>query len=361
MFKFGFEIDEDGDISQPQAPEEQPQRDVVQVEPFSELSVAQLLDALPSQLSYSPLLIPLSSARETITLARRDLFDARFQLISAGTGADDEEPRNETESSALNFLDAPSDLVPGVYEGGLKTWECSLDLVHYVDGIAGTSGGSYFAGKRILEAGCGTAIPSTYILSQLFHEEPTPEGAELHLQDYNASVVELITFPNIVLAWYMSPASQRYRSSVAPDSDAGTLPLADPTSPGELPMTSELKEAFSASLELHNIRLRFFSGPWQSLAAHLLAAKYDIVLTSETIYRVDAVPALIQLLRAASGEQTICLVAAKVLYFGVGGGVAEFVAALEKESKGWGWKANPRTVWERTTGVGRKILQIEWT
>ena len=35
---------------------------------------------------------------------------------------------------ALDFLDAPSDLVvPGVYEGGLiKTWECSLDLVEHL-------------------------------------------------------------------------------------------------------------------------------------------------------------------------------------------------------------------------------------
>ena len=35
----------------------------------------------------------------------------------------------------LEFLNAPSDLIPGIYEGGLKTWECSLDLVDYLDQI----------------------------------------------------------------------------------------------------------------------------------------------------------------------------------------------------------------------------------
>jgi protein-histidine N-methyltransferase len=52
---------------------------------------------------------------------RRDLFDARFQLLAQG----------RDEQAAL--VDAPADLVPGVYEGGLKTWECALDLAAYLD------------------------------------------------------------------------------------------------------------------------------------------------------------------------------------------------------------------------------------
>ena len=51
---------------------------------------------------------------------------------------DDEEEEVEPKSttvvdpSILNYLDAPSDLLPGVYEGGLKTWECSVDLAGIV-------------------------------------------------------------------------------------------------------------------------------------------------------------------------------------------------------------------------------------
>ena len=52
---------------------------------------------------------------------------------------------------ALDFLNAPSDLVPGVYEGGLKTWECSLDLVEYLHELQYSSNFGGFAGNRVLE------------------------------------------------------------------------------------------------------------------------------------------------------------------------------------------------------------------
>ena len=97
------------------------------------------------------MVIPLSSS-ESVTLARRDLFDARFQLISEGATDEPEGSRPsdsafENKNLALEFLDAPSDLVPGVYEGGLKTWECSLDLANYLDQIREAD----IRGKSLLE------------------------------------------------------------------------------------------------------------------------------------------------------------------------------------------------------------------
>lgn len=88
--------------------------------------------------------MPLSSARKSITLIRRDVFDARFQLISSPD-------LSETDKRALESLDKPSDLIPGVYEGGLKTWECSLDLVAYLDSLKDQSNYSGFIGRNILE------------------------------------------------------------------------------------------------------------------------------------------------------------------------------------------------------------------
>jgi protein-histidine N-methyltransferase len=89
---------------------------------------------------------------------RRDLFDARFQLISEGAGDnvesgqqgndEDASEQKEVDRKALEYLDAPSDLVPGVYEGGLKTWECSLDLVDYLDSLKDVEN---FNGKKILD------------------------------------------------------------------------------------------------------------------------------------------------------------------------------------------------------------------
>lgn len=55
------------------------------------------------------------------------------------------------DEDALGFLDAPSDLVPGVYEGGLKTWECSLDLAECLHRSIGGDPGDNLKGRRILE------------------------------------------------------------------------------------------------------------------------------------------------------------------------------------------------------------------
>lgn len=86
-------------------------------------------------------------------MLRRDLFDARFQLISQDEI--DEQSGNGTkgkEREEFN-VDEATDLVKGVYEGGLKTWECSLDLVDYLDTIGcGLTGEEEMVrGKSVLE------------------------------------------------------------------------------------------------------------------------------------------------------------------------------------------------------------------
>jgi len=50
-------------------------------------------------------------------LPKRDLYDVRVQLLQEGSVND----------HVIDQLDK-SDLRSGVYEGGFKTWECSLDL-----------------------------------------------------------------------------------------------------------------------------------------------------------------------------------------------------------------------------------------
>lgn len=89
-------------------------------------------------------MLPLSTGEE-VKMARRDLHDARFQVISQDTEGSDLACGSDQE---LQFLEAPSDLVPGVYEGGLKTWECSLDLAGY---LQETEIGKNVRGKRVLE------------------------------------------------------------------------------------------------------------------------------------------------------------------------------------------------------------------
>ncbi|THV05094.1 hypothetical protein K435DRAFT_826596 [Dendrothele bispora CBS 962.96] len=388
MFKFNFDIedaDDEASIIDNSVEKAVASQSEVSQNPFKELPVQHLLDSLPSQLSCSPITITLQESADTIHLARRDLFDARFQAISEGTGV----PENENDAldphSALAFLEAPSDLVPGVYEGGLKTWECSLDLVDYLRSLE-QKGNFFVFGKRILEIGCGTAVPSTYLLNAIFSSTKQDKDTVLHLQDYNDSALELVTFPNILLAWYMSPASASFRSTVSDanqsgENDSPIFPPPDPSSPAEIPITTEMKAAFETSLREYRIIIRFFSGSWNTFDLERTGGKYDIVLTSETIYRVDSLPSLLDLLFNAckpaasvtppdpdttsrlvlsSEPSYLCLVAAKVFYFGVGGGTTEFVQAVEQSRDRNGQKAEVKTVWEKNTGVKRKIMQLAW-
>ncbi|CAA7268519.1 unnamed protein product [Cyclocybe aegerita] len=393
MFKFDFDIEdaEDLDVVNSNVPnrKEKDSSDVsVTLESFAEVPIVQLLDILPSLISYSPLRIPLASSREELTLLRRDLFDARFQLISEGVGDAvnasqilSEEPPISSQllrdRKALDFLDAPSDLVPGVYEGGLKTWECSLDLVDYLDTLKDVLGYEGFEGKKVLELGCGTGVPSLYILYELLSAVSTSSASkktEIHLQDYNQSVLQLVTLPNLLLTWYASPLADDYRASI---NDPEIAPLLDPVVPSELPITPELKAAFLSSLSKSKIAIRLFSGSWDTFdpLKTIGTDSYNILLTSETIYCTDSLLPLVNLMRAAVGMGTqaldredvasskrpnketrsyLCLVAAKVLYFGVGGGIPDFLETLRKVN------ADVETVLERTVGVGRKTMRVRW-
>lgn len=353
MFKFNFDV-EDGteqstDVNHT-IPNNGPHSvQAIVPEPFTELSLADALNSLPSKISYSSITIPLASGGE-LSLPRRDLFDARFQLISQNTDDPDAlEHPSINERSALHFLDTPSDLVPLVYEGGLKTWECSLDLASYLDGIS-----SQFdvSGKRVLEIGCGTSIPSLYILHRIFSSLPSQNQTHIHLQDYNASVLELVTIPNIILTWYLSDAAETFRKSEE---------RAD--SPLELNISENLKDAFNQSLMTYGLNLRFFSGSWDTFDLQKSCGSYNLVLTSETIYRMESLPSLTAIMRSAcnaEGSQGVddylCLVAAKVLYFGVGGGAAEFVHCVRDLDRG----GTVETVWEKTQGVERRVMSVRW-
>jgi protein-histidine N-methyltransferase len=82
-------------------------------------------------------------------LLRRELFDARFQLISQENQASSEKGK-EKANPGEEYVVAKSDLIPGLYEGGLKTWEGGVDLVEVLsEGAAKVP--SLLRSKRILE------------------------------------------------------------------------------------------------------------------------------------------------------------------------------------------------------------------
>lgn len=67
---------------------------------------------------------------------------------------------SKREDQGEEYVDSGTDLIPGLYEGGLKTWEGGVDLVEVLNGVkigeGGDKGkekqvGSWVRGARVLE------------------------------------------------------------------------------------------------------------------------------------------------------------------------------------------------------------------
>ncbi|PWA59435.1 Nicotinamide N-methyltransferase-like protein [Artemisia annua] len=82
-----------------------------------------------------------------------------------------------------------SDLVPGKYEGGLKLWEGSLDLVKTLRSKV-ESNKLALVGKKVLELGCGHGLPGIFSCLQ--------GASAVHFQDFNSEVLQCLTIPNVV-------------------------------------------------------------------------------------------------------------------------------------------------------------------
>jgi protein-histidine N-methyltransferase len=84
--------------------------------PATRHDLKDMLSQLPSKIAFSTLDIDLES-KGTIQLPRRELWDVRVQLMAEDDGADPQ--------PGLGGHDVKT----GVYEGGFKSWESSVDLV----------------------------------------------------------------------------------------------------------------------------------------------------------------------------------------------------------------------------------------
>lgn len=185
-----------------------------------------------------------------------------------------------------------SDLISGVYEGGLKIWECTYDLLEYIE-----AEGVSFVGKKVLDLGCGAGLLGIAALKM--------GASDVHFQDYNSTVVERLTIPTVLL--------NCEDSSVEEDDDSSP---------------SSKKRAIDLSQHPQFVRCRFFSGDWAAFLPLMVssdtAPKYDIILTSETIYNTAYYAALHQVLHKLLDPDGVIYLATKSHYFGVGGGFLLF-------------------------------------
>ncbi|XP_064647973.1 histidine protein methyltransferase 1 homolog isoform X2 [Lineus longissimus] len=177
---------------------------------------------------------------------------------------------SESKESGEDKSSLSSDLIPNVYEGGLKTWECSVDLVHYLslEDIA-------WRGINVCEIGCGSGLPGLYAYIQ---------GATVTFTDYNKEVLEKVTIPNTILNI-------------------------------EDPENSDLSSVSS--------RCQFLAGDW-SYVQEQLDQRFDVILTSETIYNPANYKKLYNIMEKLLKDSGKIFIAAKTYYFGVGGGTRDF-------------------------------------
>ncbi|XP_067997617.1 histidine protein methyltransferase 1 homolog [Melanerpes formicivorus] len=226
-----------------------------------------------------------------------DLYYVKMSAVEMTclNGADEEGIVSKSVSSH-------SDLIPGVYEGGLKIWECTFDLMDYL-----SEAGIQVAGKTILDLGCGAGLLGIAALRG--------KAKKVHFQDYNSTVIDKITLPNAV-ANCMNECHGDDRKTSKP--------------PSKRPKVAEcLPDVLT--------KCRFFSGEWSAVTQLLLSSskpfsKYDLILTSETIYNPDYYSALHDTLSQLLDTNGRVYLASKVHYFGVGGGIYLFEKFVEERN-----------------------------
>ncbi|XP_054707434.1 histidine protein methyltransferase 1 homolog isoform X3 [Uloborus diversus] len=227
-----------------------------------------------------------------------------------------------------------SDLIPGKYEGGFKVWESCLDLSQFLvdenvikpsDKVLemfcitskitspNTAGVTFFSisipfVETRNQTSCGAGFPGIIALLK---------GATVTFQDFNAEVLELLTMTNVLLN---NPNLSSYESQCQ-------FLYGDWTC----------------------IKEKYFSG------CHDEIMKYDVILTSETIYDKASMKKLLDLIKSSLKATGIVYLAAKTHYFGVGGGIIDFEDLLMADGT-----FEISDVHKIKAGVERQILKLKF-
>ena len=162
----------------------------------------------------------------------------------------------------------PNDVSPGVYEGGFQLWECTLDLLDFLNEFPD------FNGKSVFELGCGRGLPGIFTAMK---------GAKkVILQDFNKEVIEKITMPNAEL--------------------------------------NQCKDNVS-----------FSASDWKDIPNLFEKGEFDIVLASETIYRKETLGIFVNACKHLLKKDGLIIVAAKRMYFGLSGSVFDLIEMVKGE------------------------------
>ncbi|XP_059215913.1 histidine protein methyltransferase 1 homolog [Centropristis striata] len=228
--------------------------------------------------------------------------------------------REDGEKILSRTAEQRSDLISGVYEGGLKVWECTYDLLELIE-----KDGETFGGKAVLDLGCGAGLLGILALQR---------GArQVHFQDYNSTVIEQLTVPNVIVN---CQEDDEVDSDDDKDGrDKGKLQEEDGNQKVKDGSPLPKKRALDPSQHPLLAKCRFFSGDWSTFLALVKKEepqpKYEIIFTSETIYNTAYYPTLHETLHKLLAPDGLVYLATKSHYFGVGGGLHLFETFVEQK------------------------------
>lgn len=172
-------------------------------------------------------------------------------------------------------------------------------------------------------------------------------------------MLQLVTMPNFLLAWALH---QQAHDQALQDALSSVE--------GELEINEHVVESFKTFLTASNINLSFISGGWSPEFVDLVygasralpsgdGTGRTLVLGAETIYSpfalssfTDTLISILQREREVQvGQQAVAIIAAKRLYFGVGGSLDDFVDKIQELG------AAVNMMREETEGVRRGVVK----
>jgi protein-histidine N-methyltransferase len=185
-------------------------------------------------------------------------------------------------------------------------------------------------------------------LQWYLHDVPSSGLSNLHLglADYNATVLQLVTLPNVLLSW----AQVHLEDSWEPE--------------GELEIDEAVITNFLTSLESSCVSISLYSGAWCPEFVKLVVQDMKsepaclVVLGAETIYSPFALKTfaetLMHLMESTLDIDKIALVGAKKVYFGVGGSMEDFCQLVREKG------ATVETTREESDGVRRAVVEVKF-
>ena len=190
------------------------------------------------------------------------------------------------------------DLIPGQYEGGIKIWECSLDLCSFLPNYIGWYD---LKDLRVLEIGCGHGLPGLYFLLR---------ESYVLFQDFNKEILEKITLD------YIIQINNGYKLDLTKNSAF---------------IDGDWKDLTS---RLNN--LDFFTygnGNKESFFKENNSKKFDIIVSADTLYNVENYDSLYKNIISNLNNPGICFISSKKYYFGVGGGTSQFIDYVTQKNE----------------------------